>query len=192
MLYQSSSEPIFTKQNPRSEYHQISKQRLIKKSNEGRLKLNHPLQTIVTDCPFISQSLKSVALAVLSDVWSQCERTSESGSYIEPGSIVRYVGRYNNSLGRYRGGPVCDTEPVVFLSAPYCLLPGSVPKKRFQGNHYMRSLLEVLYGYDDGASHQSEFGARNIRIGNERKPRIMYIPQLWSLVVGSGKSYFPK
>lgn len=145
---------------------------------------------LVADCLYISQSLKSVALTVLKEVKTRCEKSSETGSYIEPGSTVRYVGRYNSSLGKYRYDDTSDTEPVIFLSAPYLLLTEKIPRQRFNGNHYMRSLLEVLYGYDDGTSQKTANGAQNIFSNEEGKWRTLQVPQLWSLIVGAGKRHF--
>ncbi|WYZ33833.1 hypothetical protein EsH8_I_000109 [Colletotrichum jinshuiense] len=143
------------------------------------------LEDLVADCLYISQSLKSVALTVLKEVKTRCEKSSETGSYIEPGSTVRYVGRYNSSLGKYRYDDTSDTEPVIFFSAPYLLLTENIPRQRFNGNHYMRSLLEVLYGYDDGTSQKTANGAQNIFSNEEGKWRTLQVPQLWSLIVGA-------
>ncbi|KAJ0160593.1 hypothetical protein CTA2_7703 [Colletotrichum tanaceti] len=143
------------------------------------------LESLVADCPYISPPLKVVALTVLKEVTSRCVRPSETGSYIEPGSTVQYVGRYNRSLGSYPGDEVADTEPVVFLSAPYLVLADKLPRKRQYGSHHTRSLLEVLYGYDGGTFEESNVRGKSEQKGGSKSLETLQVPQLWSLTIGA-------
>ncbi|KAG7061867.1 mg2+ transporter [Colletotrichum scovillei] len=142
------------------------------------------METLISDCPYISQSLRLVALAVLKEVTAKCERSSENGSYLEPGSVIQYIGRYNSSFGVYEDEDATDTEPVVFVSSPHLLLTDKRPTKRFPGKHYMRSLREVLYGYDDETQSNNESRGRNHKLDEDEPPKLK-VPQIWTLIVGA-------
>lgn len=147
------------------------------------------MKTLISDCPYISQSLRLVALTVLKEVISKCERSSENGSYLEPGSMIQYIGRYNSSLGIYEDEDTSDTEPVVFISSPHLFLTHRPSAKRFPGKHYMRSLREVLYGYDDETHPNNETRGQNFKLEEGRQPKLK-VPQIWTLIVGAGKLSF--
>ncbi|EXF77050.1 hypothetical protein CFIO01_01697 [Colletotrichum fioriniae PJ7] len=142
------------------------------------------METLISDCPYISQSLRLVALSVLKEVISKCERSSENGSYLEPGSMIQYIGRYNSSLGVYEDEDTSDTEPVVFISSPHLFLTDRPSAKRFPGKHYMRSLREVLYGYDDETLPNNESRGQNFKLEEGRQPKLK-VPQIWTLIVGA-------
>ncbi|KAK1635671.1 hypothetical protein BDP81DRAFT_40668 [Colletotrichum phormii] len=142
------------------------------------------METLVSDCPYISQPLRLVALTVLKEVTAKCERSSENGSYLEPGSMIQYIGRYNSSLGIYEDEDTSDTEPVVFISSPYLILTDRPSAKRFHGKHYMRSLREVLYGYDDETHPKNDSRSREFKLDEKKQPQLK-VPQLWSLIVGA-------
>ncbi|KAK1991889.1 hypothetical protein LX36DRAFT_685223 [Colletotrichum falcatum] len=82
-----------------------------------------------------------------------------------------------NDPGNGLGAP---SLPVVFLCAPHLVLAEKASQTRHNGTHHTRSLLEVLYGYDNG----SRENARLVRGGSEN-PTTLQVPQLWSLVVGA-------
>ncbi|KAK1486190.1 hypothetical protein CABS01_13407 [Colletotrichum abscissum] len=142
------------------------------------------METLISDCPYISQSLRLVALTVLKEVTAKCERSSENGSYLEPGSMIQYIGRYNSSLGVYADEDASDTEPVVFISSPHLLLTDRRSAKKFPGKHYMRSLREVLYGYDDETQPNNDSRGRNFKL-DEDGPTKLKVPQIWTLIVGA-------
>ncbi|KAL0780409.1 hypothetical protein CaCOL14_001744 [Colletotrichum acutatum] len=142
------------------------------------------METLISDCPYISQSLRLVALTVLKEVAAKCGRSSENGSYLEPGSMIQYIGRYNSSLGVYEDEDTSDTEPVVFISSPHLLLTDRHSAKRFPGKHYMRSLREVLYGYDDETHPNNESRGRNFKLDENGPPKLK-VPQIWTLIIGA-------
>ncbi|KAK0379059.1 hypothetical protein CLIM01_03558 [Colletotrichum limetticola] len=142
------------------------------------------VKTLISDCPYLSQSLRLVALTVLKEVTAKCERSSENGSYLEPGSMIQYIGRYNSSLGVYADEDASDTEPVVFISSPHLLLTDRRSANRFPGKHYMRSLREVLYGYDDEAHPNNDSRGRNFKLDEDGPPKLK-VPQIWTLIVGA-------
>ncbi|KAK1464805.1 hypothetical protein CMEL01_12160 [Colletotrichum melonis] len=142
------------------------------------------VKTLISDCPYLSQSLRLVALTVLKEVTAKCERSSENGSYLEPGSMIQYIGRYNSSLGVYADEDASDTEPVVFISSPHLLLTDRRSANRFPGKHYMRSLREVLYGYDDEAQPNNDSRGRNFKLDEDGPPKLK-VPQIWTLIVGA-------
>ncbi|KAK1511276.1 uncharacterized protein CCOS01_15038 [Colletotrichum costaricense] len=142
------------------------------------------METLISDCPYISQSLRLVALTVLKEVTAKCERSSENGSYLEPGSMIQYIGRYNSSLGVYADEDASDTEPVVFISSSHLLLTDRRSAKKFPGKHYMRSLREVLYGYDDETQPNNDSRGRNFKLDEDGPPKLK-VPQIWTLIVGA-------
>ncbi|OHF04314.1 hypothetical protein CORC01_00653 [Colletotrichum orchidophilum] len=99
-------------------------------------------------------------------------------------SLVRLRWLYDSSLGIYEYEDMFDTEPVVFISAPHLLLTDESSGKRFHENHYMRSLREVLYGYDDETRHKTDSRGRKFPFDGLRQYQLQ-VPQLWSLVVGA-------
>ncbi|KAK2043409.1 hypothetical protein LZ31DRAFT_621657 [Colletotrichum somersetense] len=97
---------------------------------------------------------------------------------------------YMDRAGNQRVTLVCPNDPgnglsapslpVVFLSAPHLVLAEKSYRKRYNGAHYTRSLLEVLYGYDNG-SHESSRATQ----GENEDSMTLQVPQLWSLVIGA-------
>ncbi|KAF4813946.1 hypothetical protein CGCSCA5_v008174 [Colletotrichum siamense] len=142
------------------------------------------LETLVADCPFLMPSLRLVALTVLKEVMARCERPSEAGTYIESGSMIQYIGRFNSSLGRYPDEDMSDTEPVTFISTQYLILEDIPAGRKQRGNHYKRTLREVLYGYDDETTHDTSQGAQNVDVGGSKSFSVQ-ASQVWTLVLGS-------
>ncbi|KAF3803026.1 hypothetical protein GCG54_00009721 [Colletotrichum gloeosporioides] len=105
------------------------------------------------------------------------------GTYIESGPMIQYIGRFNSSLGRYSDEDMSNTEPVTFISAKYLLLEDKLAGKKHLGNHYKRTLREVLYGYEDGTSHDTSQGAQNVDLGGS-KSLLIQASQVWTLVLG--------
>lgn len=130
-------------------------------------------------------SLRLVALTVLKEVMARCERPSEAGTYIESGSMIQYIGRFNSSLGRYPDEDMSDTEPVTFISTQYLILEDKPGGRKQRGNHYKRTLREVLYGYDDETTHDTSQGAQNVDVGGSKSFSVQ-ASQVWTLVLGSG------
>ncbi|KAH0441978.1 hypothetical protein CcaCcLH18_01838 [Colletotrichum camelliae] len=138
------------------------------------------LEDLVTDCPFVSQDLKSVALKVLMEVSQRCEKASEAGPEIETGAVIRFVGRYTSY--RSRRVSAWDTEPVTFLSSPFLHLPEQISKNPVA---HTKTLREYLYDYDAGSILQEQMGAYNVTVGEEATSRTFHVPNTWSLIVGS-------
>src|SRR5437667_2814938 len=131
--------------------------------------------------PFISHDLKTVALTVLSDVSKRFIRRYENFNYIQPGSALRCIGRYNAQDGEE------ETLPVVFLSTSYFLLR---EKPALAGSntsaHHIMSLLQSLYGYDVDVEREKAQVIRKMMVGSQSDT--INVPQLWCLLVGSGES----
>src|SRR2546430_828308 len=72
----------------------------------------------------------------------------ESGKALEPGSVLRYS-------GTYAGDALKETEPVIFLSAPYLLLKERKRRSAATEDFASITLLQSLYGYDVGDGRES-------------------------------------
>ncbi|KAK1842780.1 mg2+ transporter [Colletotrichum chrysophilum] len=99
-------------------------------------------------------------------------------------SLIRMRWLFNSSLGRYPDEDMSDTEPVTFISTQYLILEDKPAGKRQRGNHYKRTLREVLYGYDDETTHYTSQGAQNVDVGGSKSLSVQ-ASQVWTLVLGS-------
>ncbi|KAF4966906.1 hypothetical protein FSARC_5470 [Fusarium sarcochroum] len=139
------------------------------------------LVSLVVDCPYVSQNLKSVALKVLLEVNRQCSMPSESEPHIESGVVIKYIGRTGSNPGWYAMNPTKDTEPVVFLSTPSLAVPEKSPTGQ---NHHSKTLLEFLYGYEAGSIRQQPFGAPRLKERGRSMARTLHVPETWFLSIG--------
>jgi hypothetical protein len=137
-------------------------------------------QDLVTECPFISQPLQSVALSLLLEVSKRCRQTPDELSDIISGTVFRYIGRYSTAQGRYEDDPEYDTEPVTFLSSPFLNLSHDKAGPSTPAN-----LLEFHYGYDLPGTSDRASDAHSMTFSTESRPRTLRVPSLWSLVIGS-------
>ncbi|KEY68615.1 hypothetical protein S7711_05795 [Stachybotrys chartarum IBT 7711] len=138
------------------------------------------LQRLVLNCHYIPNDLLSVALTALDEVETRFARTSEHGSYIEPGSIVRFVGKYLGGKPRSHGKPT-ETEPVIFLSSPHLQIQKAATRSGTDEGYGARTLLQSLYGYDVGGDRESTQVIKKSGISKQ----LLHVSQLWCLLIGS-------
>ncbi|KAH6889141.1 hypothetical protein B0T10DRAFT_47532 [Thelonectria olida] len=125
----------------------------------------------------------SIALIVLDNVRNKFMGNSESGGYMEPGSVLRCIGRYSNA---HDAQTRPETEPVVFMSSPHLILhPTSNKANTRDEGCRPRSLLHSHYGYDVGIERESGQVIRKMS-KNRSKKDILHISQLWCLLIGTG------
>lgn len=138
------------------------------------------MQQLVSHCPpdVMSYDLQLVALSLLEEGCQDIQRQLESGKVLEPGSVLRYAGRCAES-------PLQDTEPVMFLSAPYLHLREERRTPTKSEDFVPMTLLQSLYGYDLGYGHEGSYVAEKLDPSHSGKK--IYVPQLWCLLIGSGK-----
>ncbi|KAF5701882.1 Mg2+ transporter [Fusarium mundagurra] len=110
-------------------------------------------QNLVTECPFISKSLRSVALKVLLEASQQFSKPDASKSQIDAGTVIRYIGRHRVHSACIDTGTQ-DTQPVVFVSTPYLLMAQKPPAAPVSRETRKRNLIEFLYGSESGSFRQ--------------------------------------
>lgn len=128
------------------------------------------------NCPFIPNDLIAVAITLLDEVESRFGRTSESGSYLEMGAIIRYIGRYTGYLNPEEPK---ETEPVLFFSAPYVSLQPPVVST---DGYHSRTLLQSLYGYDMEEKIKGQIVQKIFR---RHSKDLIHADQLWCLLIGT-------
>ncbi|KAK1700768.1 hypothetical protein BDP55DRAFT_644109 [Colletotrichum godetiae] len=176
---------LYCPNSPHSAKFNASKLRMRWLHLEGPATKLRAFENLVADCPFINHELRAVALNVLVEAFRRCKRPSELGSEIEPGAVIRYIGRPDRFAGRYRGSPVFDTEAVAFLSVPFLNLSNRIsPVDRAS---YTSTILEYLYGYDAGVLRHAHASGQGVMLEEELVPRTIRVPQMWSLIIGSSK-----
>lgn len=121
-----------------------------------------------------------MALTALDEVETRFARTSEHGSYIEPGAILRFVGKYLGGKPRSHGKPT-ETEPVIFLSSPHLQLQKAATRSATDDGYGPRTLLQSLYGYDVGGDRESSQVIKKSGISKQ----LLHVSQLWCLLIGS-------
>ncbi|KAK7413672.1 hypothetical protein QQX98_007454 [Neonectria punicea] len=126
----------------------------------------------------MSHDLKQVALALLKRGCQDIQRQLEIGKALEPGSVLRYTGTSNTT------GSATETEPVIFLAAPYLHLKEGKRHPATSEDFVSMTLLQSLYGYDLGDGLEGSIVTEKLDASLAGKK--IYVPQLWCLLIGSG------
>lgn len=135
------------------------------------------------DCPLINGDIRRVAILLLEAVEKKFLRESENGAYIEPGSVLRFVGTRHMLHDSHN---FVVTEPVVFVAFPFVELASSRHNRRSgeRDEYYPRTLLQNLYGFDVVTSR----GKRQVihKMSASSQPDdTLFVNQLWCLLIGS-------
>lgn len=104
------------------------------------------------------------------------QRRLDTGKAMEPGAVLRCSGVSAKDA-------FDETEPVLFLSAPYLGLKEK--NRRFVSvaeDFESMSLLQSLYGYDVGDARESNQVFKSINRSWAKKT--IHVPQLWCLLIG--------
>lgn len=141
------------------------------------------MQKLVMDCPIINADIQRVAILLLEAVEKSYLRESENGAYIEPGSVLRFIGTRHVLHGPHN---FVVTEPVVFVAFPFVELASS---ENNQGSSegddfYRRTLLQNLYGFDVVTSRGKNQVIHKMPV-NSQPNDTLFVNQLWCLVIGS-------
>ncbi|RFU82062.1 hypothetical protein TARUN_142 [Trichoderma arundinaceum] len=137
---------------------------------------------LIMDCPLLNGDLRRVAILLLEAVERNFLRESENGAYMEPGSILRYVGT-RHMLHDSRNFVV--TDPVIFAAFPYVELS---PSKQTRSSNdrdefYPRTLLQNLYGFDVVTSRDKHQVIHKMSASSQTN-NTLYANQLWYLLIG--------
>ncbi|CAG9989389.1 unnamed protein product [Clonostachys byssicola] len=135
---------------------------------------------LVLNCPHISNELTAVAVTLLDDVERRHSKMSESGAYIEPGTVLRCVGKYMKHAGNKEQSLECET--AYFLSSPHIDFRQPAAKTGPKEGYGPRSLLQYLYGYDldDGTTKQIVQ-----KMAGGKTKEHLHVNQVWYLLIGS-------
>ncbi|PTB53816.1 hypothetical protein M431DRAFT_531469 [Trichoderma harzianum CBS 226.95] len=141
------------------------------------------LHQFVMECHLIGDDVKTVTIELVKRAGKKYLRHSETGPYIEPGSVLRGIGNYSQqNLLSQQARP---TVPVVFVASPYLRLR---PLKGHQngenrGDHHPRTLLQNLYGFDVTPNRDKTQIVRKIGNGSQLN-NALHVNQMWCLLIG--------
>ncbi|KAI5925769.1 hypothetical protein F4810DRAFT_31898 [Camillea tinctor] len=143
------------------------------------------LVDIVVTCPSIDPDYATLALRLLQTECPKYEKKFSNGKrigyYIEPGTVIRYDGRYSDDIIR-------GEKSVTFFSAPYLNLEEPRKSSEDLGTdgerlHRTRTLLESLYDFDLMNERDKKQVIRRNAAADENS--IICVPQVWYLLCGS-------
>ncbi|KAL7783912.1 hypothetical protein V8C43DRAFT_325663 [Trichoderma afarasin] len=144
------------------------------------------LQQCVMECPLIGDDVKTVTIQLVKRAGEKYLRHSETGSYIEPGSVLRGIGNYSEANSVSLSQKARPTVPVVFVASPYLRLR---PLKGHQnqenrGDHLPQTLLQNLYGFDVTPNRDKTQIVRKVGNGSHLNDAL-HVNQMWCLLIGS-------
>ncbi|OTA79326.1 hypothetical protein M434DRAFT_38340 [Hypoxylon sp. CO27-5] len=134
------------------------------------------LEKLVINSPYIPSQLKVVTLNVLNDTKNKASCKVVRGPYVEIGSILRGINRYDVSDD-------LPNKPVIFFSSPYVLMNRQASATGTNEGYSMLSLLKSLYGYDVEGDRRDTDIMKRISLGSSKDT--LHVPQLWCLLVGN-------
>ncbi|PNP50405.1 hypothetical protein THARTR1_08932 [Trichoderma harzianum] len=113
-------------------------------------------------------------------------RHSETGLYIEPGSVLRAIGNYSQQNFASLSPKARPTVPVVFVASPYLRLHSLEGHQNTEnrGDHHPRTLLQNLYGFDVTPNRDKAQIVRKIGHGSHLNDAL-HVNQMWCLLIGS-------
>lgn len=135
-------------------------------------------------CPLLNGDIRRVAILLLEAVERRFLCESETGAYIEPGTVLRYVGTRRMVDGSRN---FVVTDPVIFVAYPFVDL---APSRHGHGlnerdEYYPRTLLQNLYGFDMVTSRDKYQVIHKVSTGIPTSDTLL-AGQLWCLLIGSG------
>lgn len=125
----------------------------------------------------------SVAVLALEQVQNNLTTKSETGEYIEPGSVLRCIGRYPTM---HRRTGQSETAPVVFISSPHLTVQATSDHASDSNDGYRpQTLLQSLHGYDArGEGERGHIMQKMLKLRSNKDA--LHISQLWCLLIGPG------
>ncbi|KKP07345.1 hypothetical protein THAR02_00542 [Trichoderma harzianum] len=143
------------------------------------------LQQFVMECHLIGDDVKTVTIELVKRAGKKYLRQSETGRYIEPGSVLRGIGNYFQQNSRSLSQKARPTVPVVFVASPNLRLR---PLKGHQngenrGDHHPRTLLQNLYGFHVTPNRDKTQIVRKIGGGSQLN-NALHVNQMWCLLIG--------
>jgi hypothetical protein len=131
------------------------------------------------NAPDITTELRYVVLRLFKQIQDSARKRFFDGFYIEPGTVVRCDG----TTSRTTSG---DDLSATFICLPYLALKARQEYPRQEFSEYpTRSMLQSLYPYESTANREAP--PRFYKDVPHAKNNVMYVPQLWVVVIGSSK-----
>jgi hypothetical protein len=138
------------------------------------------IQNMCLNAPRITGELKYIVLRLFKKVRDHHQKRLFDGFYINPGTVLRCDGTTSRSLDD--GHDLSAT----FICLPYLSLnfPAEYASK-VSSEYPTRSILQVLYPYESTSIRETP--PSFCKGASSSLDRIMYVPQLWTVIVGSSK-----
>jgi hypothetical protein len=132
------------------------------------------------NAPKITGELKFIVLNLFKKVRDGHQKRLFDGFHIDPGTVIRCDGNTSRSLDHEH-----DLS-ATFICLPYLSL-NSPAEHTANGscNYPTRSILQVLYPYE--STFVRETPPSFCKGASPLSDRIMYVPQLWTVIIGSSK-----
>ncbi|KAL6816346.1 hypothetical protein V8C40DRAFT_282248 [Trichoderma camerunense] len=143
------------------------------------------LEKLVMNCHLIGDDLRAVTMKLVKGAREKCIRQSETGPYIEPGSVLRAIGVYSQKASVSLSQKACPTVPVVFVASPYLRRRPLEDHQRTENrrDHHPQTLLQNLHGFDVTPNRDKDQIVR--KIGDVSHPNdALHVNQMWCLLIG--------
>ncbi|KAL6694048.1 hypothetical protein J3F84DRAFT_395752 [Trichoderma pleuroticola] len=144
------------------------------------------LEKLVMNCHLIGDDVRAVTMQLIKRIGKKYLRHSETGPYIEPGSVLRAIGNYSQQNFASLSPKARPTVPVVFVASPYLRLHSLEGHQNTEnrGDHHPRTLLQNLYGFDVTPNRDKAQIVRKIGNGSHLNDAL-HVNQMWCLLIGS-------
>ncbi|KAK4085052.1 uncharacterized protein Triagg1_42 [Trichoderma aggressivum f. europaeum] len=145
------------------------------------------LEKLVMNCHLIGDDVGAVTVELIKRTEKNYLRDSETGPFIEPGSVLGGIGNYSQKTSVSLSQKGRPTVPVVFVASPYLRLR---PLEGHQntasrGDHQPRTLLQNLYGFDVTPNRDKTQIVSKIVNGSQPNDNALHVNQMWCLLIGS-------
>jgi hypothetical protein len=124
-----------------------------------------------------------LAITAVDRAKTKFARVSEWGRHVEPGSILRYIGKREEEWDRSDPNSRLETDSVIFLSVPFLTLEPKSSASRAGNEHRPQTLLQSHYGHDVGSQREYSQAVQKMNITGSKKDAI-HVNQLWCLLIG--------
>jgi hypothetical protein len=128
------------------------------------------------NAPNISGELKYVVLRLFKKIHNCGRKRHFDGFHITPGTVLRCDGVTSRSDD--------PNLSATFLCLPYLSLDPSAKYLHHNSSEYpTRSMLQVVYPYESTFIRESP--PSFCKSASSYSDRVMYVPQLWTVIIGS-------
>jgi hypothetical protein len=130
------------------------------------------------NAPNITGELRYVALRLFKKIRDTARKRFRDSYYITPGTVLRCDGATSRSAADHN-------LSVTFICFPYLALEAPSDHDRQTSDYPTRSMLQILYPYE--TTSVNETPPSFCKDANHASDRLMYVPQLWTVIIGSSE-----